>query len=160
MRLHYMLHATRVAQSTQQTLSMPFREWQQVISTLLSFFNFFWPSRSSSYWKLLSVNACSMTMCSCYYVLYLCLHMIHFSCNHCNFLSHYTLLSVHCWVMLLLSGVAKKSRVLTPQEKKVVAYHEAGHALVGWLLKNTDTLMLVSHWIIDILMQLCICWNI
>jgi len=43
-----------------------------------------------------------------------------------------------------LSGVAKKSRVLSPQEKKVVAYHEAGHALVGWLLKHTDTLMMVS----------------
>ena len=44
-----------------------------------------------------------------------------------------------------MSGVAKKSRVLSPQEKKVVAYHEAGHALVGWLLKHTDTLMLVSY---------------
>ena len=43
-----------------------------------------------------------------------------------------------------LSGVAKKSRVLSPQEKKVVAYHEAGHALIGWLLKHTDTLMMVS----------------
>jgi len=43
------------------------------------------------------------------------------------------------------AGVAKKSRVLSPQEKKVVAYHEAGHALVGWLLKHTDTLMMVSH---------------
>jgi len=45
----------------------------------------------------------------------------------------------------LVSGVAKKSRVLSPQEKKVVAYHEAGHALVGWLLKHTETLMMVSH---------------
>jgi len=44
-----------------------------------------------------------------------------------------------------MSGVAKKSRVLSPQEKKVVAYHEAGHALIGWLLKHTDTLMLVSY---------------
>jgi len=44
-----------------------------------------------------------------------------------------------------MSGVAKKSRVLSPQEKKVVAYHEAGHALVGWLLKHTDTLMMVCY---------------
>jgi len=44
-----------------------------------------------------------------------------------------------------LLGVAKKSRVLSPQEKKVVAYHEAGHALVGWLLRHTDTLMMVSY---------------
>jgi len=49
--------------------------------------------------------------------------------------------SCECW----LSGVAKKSRVLSPQEKKVVAYHEAGHALVGWLLKHTDTLMMVCY---------------
>lgn len=35
--------------------------------------------------------------------------------------------------------------MLTPQEKKVVAYHEAGHALVGWLLKSTDALLLVSN---------------
>jgi Peptidase family M41 len=50
--------------------------------------------------------------------------------------------------LLLKTGVAKKSRVLTHQEKKVVAYHEAGHALVGWLLKNTDTLMLVKDFIL------------
>lgn len=47
-------------------------------------------------------------------------------------------------VQRVTAGVAKKSRVLSPQEKKVVAYHEAGHALVGWLLKHTDTLMMVS----------------
>lgn len=42
------------------------------------------------------------------------------------------------------AGVAKKSRILSPQEKKIVAYHEAGHALVGWLLRHTDALMRVS----------------
>jgi spastic paraplegia protein 7 len=47
-------------------------------------------------------------------------------------------------VQRVTAGVAKKSRVLSPQEKKVVAFHEAGHALVGWLLKHTDTLMMVS----------------
>ena len=41
-------------------------------------------------------------------------------------------------------GVAKKSRLLSPTEKKVVAYHESGHALVGWLLKYTDALLRVS----------------
>lgn len=48
-----------------------------------------------------------------------------------------------CICVLLIEGVAKKSRLLSPQEKKVVAYHEAGHAVVGWLLKNTDALMRV-----------------
>lgn len=33
---------------------------------------------------------------------------------------------------------------MTPEEKRMVAYHEAGHALVGWLLKHTDTLLKVS----------------
>lgn len=42
------------------------------------------------------------------------------------------------------AGVAKKSRILSPQEKKIVAYHEAGHALVGWLLRHTDALIRVS----------------
>lgn len=44
----------------------------------------------------------------------------------------------------VVAGVAKKSRILSVQEKKVVAYHEAGHALVGWLLQYTDALLRVS----------------
>ena len=57
--------------------------------------------------------------------------------------------------MRCLSGVAKKSRVLSPQEKKVVAYHEAGHALVGWLLKHTDTLMMVSFRLLPSFLPVC-----
>jgi ATP-dependent Zn protease len=53
-------------------------------------------------------------------------------------------------LIFIWTGVAKKSRVLTHQEKKVVAFHEAGHALVGWLLKNTDTLMLVKDFYIEL----------
>ncbi|XP_064610395.1 paraplegin-like [Liolophura sinensis] len=44
----------------------------------------------------------------------------------------------------VIAGVAKKTRLLSPQEKKVVAYHESGHALVGWLLKHTDALLKIS----------------
>lgn len=33
---------------------------------------------------------------------------------------------------------------MSPQEKKIVAYHESGHALVGWLLENTDALLKVT----------------
>lgn len=51
----------------------------------------------------------------------------------------------YCHEICGCPGVAKKSRVLTHQEKKIVAYHEAGHAVVGWLLKTTDTLMQVTH---------------
>ena len=42
------------------------------------------------------------------------------------------------------AGAAKKSRVLSMKEKKVIAYHEAGHALVGWLMQHTDLLLRVS----------------
>ena len=44
----------------------------------------------------------------------------------------------------VIAGVARKSRVLSPQELRVVAYHEAGHALVGWLLEHTDALLKVT----------------
>lgn len=37
----------------------------------------------------------------------------------------------------------KKSNVMTPEERRVVATHEAGHALVGWLLEHTDPIMKV-----------------
>nr|KAG5712710.1 hypothetical protein BaRGS_029765 [Batillaria attramentaria] len=41
----------------------------------------------------------------------------------------------------MIAGVEKKTRLLAPTEKKMVAYHESGHALVGWLLKYTDALI-------------------
>jgi cell division protease FtsH len=41
-------------------------------------------------------------------------------------------------------GPEKKSRRLTPQEKKITAYHEVGHALVGKMLPNCDPVHKVS----------------
>ena len=41
------------------------------------------------------------------------------------------------------TGLEKKSLVLQPEEKKVIAYHEAGHAIVGWFLEHADPLMKV-----------------
>jgi cell division protease FtsH len=38
----------------------------------------------------------------------------------------------------VMAGTEKRSRVISEFEKKIVAYHEAGHALVGYLLPNTD----------------------
>lgn len=38
----------------------------------------------------------------------------------------------------VLSGAARKSQVLCKEEQKVVALHESGHALVGWLLEHTE----------------------
>jgi cell division protease FtsH len=39
---------------------------------------------------------------------------------------------------ILLGGPERRSKVISPQEKLIVAYHEAGHAIVGHALPNTD----------------------
>ncbi|XP_037538998.1 AFG3-like protein 1 [Nematolebias whitei] len=44
----------------------------------------------------------------------------------------------------VIGGLEKKTRVLQPTEKKTVAYHEAGHAVVGWFLQHADPLLKVS----------------
>ncbi|KAJ1655644.1 AAA ATPase afg3 [Dispira simplex] len=44
----------------------------------------------------------------------------------------------------VIAGLEKKSRVLSPDEKKTVAYHEAGHAVAGWFLEYADPLLKVS----------------
>lgn len=44
----------------------------------------------------------------------------------------------------VIAGPEKKSRVISDKEKKLVSYHEAGHALVGYLLPNTDPVHKVS----------------
>jgi len=38
----------------------------------------------------------------------------------------------------VIAGPAKKSRVISEEEKRLVAYHEAGHTIVGYHLKNAD----------------------
>lgn len=43
-----------------------------------------------------------------------------------------------------MSGLEKKTQVLQPEEKKTVAYHEAGHAVAGWYLEHADPLLKVS----------------
>ena len=44
----------------------------------------------------------------------------------------------------VIAGLERKSRVLSPDEKKTVAYHEAGHAVAGWFLEHADPLLKVS----------------
>lgn len=38
----------------------------------------------------------------------------------------------------------KKSKILSKEEQRVVAFHESGHALVGWLLEHTEAVMKVN----------------
>ncbi|ORX55457.1 hypothetical protein BCR36DRAFT_186605 [Piromyces finnis] len=44
----------------------------------------------------------------------------------------------------VIGGLEKKSKLLNPHEKKIVAYHEAGHAVVGWFLEYASPLLKVS----------------
>lgn len=44
----------------------------------------------------------------------------------------------------VIAGMEKKTNVLAPDEKKTVAYHEAGHAVCGWFLEFSDPLLKVS----------------
>uniref|UniRef100_A0A8C7R917 Mitochondrial inner membrane m-AAA protease component paraplegin n=1 Tax=Oncorhynchus mykiss TaxID=8022 RepID=A0A8C7R917_ONCMY len=45
----------------------------------------------------------------------------------------------------VLAGTSvKKSKILSKEEQRIVAFHESGHALVGWLLEHTEALMKVS----------------
>merc|ERR1719195_1013169 len=44
----------------------------------------------------------------------------------------------------VVAGMEKKTQVLGKEEKKTVAYHEAGHAVCGWFLEHADPLLKVS----------------
>lgn len=44
----------------------------------------------------------------------------------------------------VVGGLEKKTRVLSPEEKKIVAFHEAGHAVVSWFLEHGQPLLKVS----------------
>lgn len=44
----------------------------------------------------------------------------------------------------VIGGLEKKSKIISPEEKEIVAYHEAGHAVAGWFLEHADPLVKVS----------------
>lgn len=44
----------------------------------------------------------------------------------------------------VIGGLEKKSKIISPEEKLIVAYHEAGHAVAGWFLEHADPLVKVS----------------
>lgn len=43
-----------------------------------------------------------------------------------------------------IAGLEKKNKLINPKEKKVIAYHESGHAIVGWYLENCNPVQKVS----------------
>jgi AFG3 family protein len=44
----------------------------------------------------------------------------------------------------IIGGLEKKSKIISPEEKKVIAFHEAGHAVAGWFLENAHPLVKVT----------------
>lgn len=44
----------------------------------------------------------------------------------------------------VIGGLERRSKVISPEEKRIVAYHEAGHAVAGWFLEHADPLLKVS----------------
>ncbi len=44
----------------------------------------------------------------------------------------------------VIGGLEKKTKIISPDEKKIVAFHEAGHAIVGWYLEHAAPLLKVS----------------
>lgn len=44
----------------------------------------------------------------------------------------------------IIGGLERRSKIISPSEKKTIAYHEAGHATVSWLLPNANPLLKVT----------------
>ncbi len=44
----------------------------------------------------------------------------------------------------IIGGLERKNKIMTPQEKRRIAYHEAGHATVSWLLEHASPLIKVT----------------
>ncbi len=44
----------------------------------------------------------------------------------------------------VIGGLEKKNKIIAPAEKKIIAYHEAGHAVCGWFLENASPLVKVT----------------
>ena len=44
----------------------------------------------------------------------------------------------------IIGGLEKKNKIISPQEKKTIAFHEAGHATVSWMLEHANPLVKVT----------------
>ena len=44
----------------------------------------------------------------------------------------------------IIGGLEKKNKIISPEEKQIIAYHEAGHAVCGWFLEYAHPLLKVS----------------
>jgi AFG3 family protein len=44
----------------------------------------------------------------------------------------------------VIGGLEKKNKIISPEEKKIIAYHESGHAVCGWFLEHAYPLLKVT----------------
>ncbi|PSQ70267.1 MAG: hypothetical protein BRD29_00125, partial [Bacteroidetes bacterium QH_2_67_10] len=44
----------------------------------------------------------------------------------------------------VIGGLEKKNKIISPEEREIIAYHESGHAIVGWFFEHTDPVVKVS----------------
>jgi AFG3 family protein len=44
----------------------------------------------------------------------------------------------------VIGGLEKKNKIISPEEKEIIAYHEAGHAICGWFLEHANPLVKVT----------------
>lgn len=44
----------------------------------------------------------------------------------------------------VIGGLEKKNKLISPKEKRIIAYHEAGHAICGWFLEHASPLVKVT----------------
>jgi cell division protease FtsH len=44
----------------------------------------------------------------------------------------------------VIGGLEKKNKIISPEEKEIIAYHEAGHAICGWYLEHAYPLLKVT----------------
>ena len=44
----------------------------------------------------------------------------------------------------VIGGLEKKNKIISPKEKEIIAYHEAGHAICGWFLQHASPLVKVT----------------
>ena len=47
--------------------------------------------------------------------------------------------------MHIVSGLEKRSKIMSPEELELVAFHEAGHAICGWFLEHADPMLKARH---------------
>lgn len=54
------------------------------------------------------------------------------------------MIDFHDAIDRVIGGLEKKNKIILPEEKRIIAYHEAGHAIIGWFLRHAHPLLKVT----------------